>query len=74
MTIGGIFSLGAVSNWLVLCSDVPESQLSGLGADGKAVLIAASVTVGFRLDLVCFFLEVMTMKPSSSAISLKFGG
>jgi hypothetical protein len=38
------------------------------------VLIAASVTVGFRSDFGCFFLDVMTVKSSPSEISSKLGG
>jgi hypothetical protein len=74
MTTGGIFSLGAVRNWFLLCSELPETWLSGVGDDGKAVLLAVSIILGFILVLLCFFLEVMTVKSSTSAISSRFGG
>jgi hypothetical protein len=34
MKTGGIFSLGAVRNWFLLCSDLPETWLVGVGVDG----------------------------------------
>jgi hypothetical protein len=69
--MGGIFSQSSIRKWLFLCSGFPKSLLSGEGKDGKAVLAAASVIVGFTLGLICFF---MTEKLPSSVTSLKFYG
>jgi hypothetical protein len=62
---GGIFCLGAFMNWSFLCSDVPETWLSGVGEDGKAVLMAVS-------DMVGFIFVVMTVKacPPQSHLGL----
>jgi hypothetical protein len=76
MTTGGIFCLGAVRILFWLCSELPEKLISGVGEDGKAVLLAASVmvVVVFMGVFLCFCLVVMTVKSLSTAISSSFGG
>jgi hypothetical protein len=42
--------------------------------DGKAVLMAFSVTDGSIFVLLCYFLVVRTVKSLSSVVSSRFGG
>jgi hypothetical protein len=55
MTTGGIFWLSTIRKCLLLCSELPDACLSGVGGDDKAVLMAVSVVVGFIFVLLLYF-------------------